>query len=87
MERLYEKAEVHNFVKECARLSWKMVLQRPPMYFGEMDLFERPWKGDDKLEPVKGSDPKKKGAVVKYFKHPSMLYGEQVMVKGAVVME
>ena len=84
MERIYGKAEVHNFVKECARLSWKMVIQRPPMCFENMDLVDKPWKGDDKLELVWGSDPKNKGAVVKYYKHPVLLHGEQVMVKGAV---
>ena len=75
--------DVMEFVRECVRLTWKMVIQCPPMTF-DASQFGEEWSSDGSLELMEGSDPTTPSAVIQYYKAPKLLHREVAMVKGVV---
>ena len=74
--------EFNKFVEQAALISWKMVLQRPPMEFKDV---ESGTKWDKKKQDVffESADPVKNPVV--YSISPMLFHGDQLMVKAKVV--
>ena len=85
LDRLHIK-DVMDFVNESVRLTWKMVIQRPPMSFNASKIGEQ-WNKDSFLELMWGSDPNAQGAVIQYYKGPQLLHAGKAMVKGVVFVQ
>ena len=79
----FETDEVLQYFKDCASLAWKMVIQRPPMYFEAMCVGEA-WVDDGSTELMWGSNPKAADAKIVYYKNPSLFYRNNAMVNATV---
>ena len=77
--------EVQQYLSECARLAWRMVLQRPPMSF-DSTHDRKSWKNNGLLELMWGSNPNAPGAVIQYYKCPVLIHGDKTMAKGSVLV-
>ena len=80
---LLEINDVAQYVKDCAWLAWKMIIQRPRMSF-EASRVGHPWRDDGYAELMWGSNPKAPGAIIQYYKSPRLLHGDKPMVKASV---
>ena len=84
-----EKTEVFNstrltdFCQIFCSLTWKMVIQTPPMTFGGLDIGEP--IDVSKHEPHWGSYDNP-GAIIIYYICPTMYHSDQVMAKGKVFL-
>ena len=75
---------IKDYLRECARLAWKMVIQRPAMTFDVRGQGQKCSLND--LEIAWNSDPHTPGAVLRYYQYPTLRHGGKVMVKGTVFM-
>ena len=75
-------------LQEAARLTWKMVIQKPPMIF-ECPCIDHLWTDVDTTchEPFYGSDLSAEGALIKYYIFPILRHGNKCMVTGKVYVK
>ena len=86
VEKVFSGKVTEQYVSDCARLTWKMVMQRPQMKFGNDTKL--PWKGNEKLlEPAWGSNLDAANCKLRYYKHPVLYHDKAVMVKGKVIIK
>ena len=81
--RIFENAEIKQYLHNCALLAWKMVVQKPPMHF-KLLLEGEEWVDDGKSELMWGSDPNALNACVLYHKNPALVYRDSILVKATV---
>ena len=80
---IFENVEIKQYLQDCASIAWKMVIQKPPMYFKQLVEGEE-WLDDDKSELMWGSDPNAPTACILYHKNPAMVFRDDILVKATV---
>ena len=85
-EYILANAELARYVKDCASLVWKMVIQKPRMQFKASRVGES-WIDDGHADLVPESNPSVGDATIAYYKHPALMCKDETLVKASVVFQ
>ena len=85
-EYILANADLARYVKYCASLVWKMVIQKPRMQFKASRVGED-WIDDGHAELVPGSNPSVGDATITYNKHPALMFKDETLVKASAVCQ
>ena len=85
-EQLIRYTGFFTFVAKALKLSWKMIIQQPPMSFvyepQPMEVFD---STKHKATHHAMVDPKEAEVLVDYFVHPALVYDDTIMKRARVV--
>ena len=74
-----ENNQLREYMYEVAKLTWKMVIQRPPVTFD----FDNTWKGERFHDIYWDSDDRKEATA--YTVYPMLWHNKSLMTKGKLI--